>query len=144
MINKIPSGESPGYDARRLRKCATPFCKNSHFFAFSLALTKSSPPQLSFRIRTRLATGVASREELLACLEHLLAAAGNAGLMTQELRHTLVDHAAGNYRIFISMAAELLMAAAQRDITVLDEKLYLQVFATPATQPPRRTTAGAR
>jgi type II secretory pathway predicted ATPase ExeA len=99
---------------------------------------------LGSRIRTRLATGVATREELLACLEHLLAAAGNAGLMTQELRHTLVDHAAGNYRIFISMAAELLMAAAQRDITVLDEKLYLQVFAAPATQPPRRTATGAR
>jgi type II secretory pathway predicted ATPase ExeA len=99
---------------------------------------------LGSRIRTRLATGVATREELLACLEHLLAAAGNAGLMTQELRHTLVDHAAGNYRIFISMAAELLMVAAQRDITVLDEKLYLQVFAAPATQPPRRPAAGAR
>jgi len=99
---------------------------------------------LGSRIRTRLATGVATREELLACLEHLLAAAGNAGLMTQELRHTLADHAAGNYRIFISMAAELLMAAAQRDITVLDEKLYLQVFAAPATQPPLRTAAGAR
>jgi len=99
---------------------------------------------LGSRIRTRLATGVATREELLACLEHLLAAAGNAGLMTQELRHTLADHAAGNYRIFISMAAELLMAAAQRDITVLDEKLYLQVFAAPATQPPRRTATGAR
>ena len=34
--------------------------------------------------------------------------------MTKELRHTLVDHAAGNYRIFIGMAAELLMTAAQR------------------------------
>lgn len=99
---------------------------------------------LGSRIRTRLATGVATREELLACLQHLLAAAGNASLMTPELRHTLVDHAAGNYRICIGMAAELLMAAAQRDITVLDEKLYLQVFATPATQPTRRTAAGAR
>jgi general secretion pathway protein A len=99
---------------------------------------------LGSRIRTRLATGVASREELLACLEHLLAAAGNANLMTKELRHTLVDHAAGNYRIFIGMAAELLMAAAQRDITVLDEKLYLQVFAPPETKHPRRTAPGAR
>ena len=98
---------------------------------------------LGSRIRTRLATGVATREELLACLEQLLATAGNAGLMTKELRHTLVDHA-GNYRIFISMAAELLMAAAQRDITVLDEKLYLQVFAAPETQHPRRTATGAR
>jgi len=99
---------------------------------------------LGSRIRTRLATGVASREELLACLEHLLAAAGNAGLMTKQLRQTLCDHAAGNYRIFIGMAAELLMAAAQRDITELDEKLYLQVFAAPETKSPRRIATGAR
>ena len=42
------------------------------------------------------------------------------------------------------MAAELLMAAAQRDITVLDEKLYLQVFAAPETQQSRRTATGVR
>lgn len=60
-----------------------------------------------------------------------------------ELRHTLCDHAAGNYRIFIGMAAELLMTAAQREITVLDEKLYLHVFAPPETHTPRRA-AGAR
>lgn len=96
---------------------------------------------LGSRIRTRLATGVATREELLARLEHLLATAGNAGLMAKELCHTLVDHDAGNYLIFIGMAAELLMTAAQRDITVLDEKLYLQVFA-PETQSPRRAAAG--
>lgn len=96
---------------------------------------------LGSRIRTRLATEVATREELLTCLEHLLAAAGNASLMTRELRHTLVDHAAGNYRILVSMAAELLMTAAQREITTLDEKLYLQVFARPETQPSRRAAA---
>jgi type II secretory pathway predicted ATPase ExeA len=99
---------------------------------------------LGSRIRTRLATGVATREELLACLEQLLATAGNAGLMTNELRHTLVDHAAGNYRICIGMAAELLLAAAQRNLTVLDEKLYLQVFAAPETRSPRRTAATPR
>ena len=96
---------------------------------------------LGSRIRTRLATGVATREELLACLDHLLVTAGNAGLMTKELRHTLCDHAAGNYRIFIGMAAELLMTAAQRDIPVLDEKLYLQVFARPEPPTPRRAAA---
>lgn len=96
---------------------------------------------LGSRIRTRLATGVATRDELLACLDHLLASAGNASLMTQPLRDTLCDHAAGNYRIFIAMAAELLMSAAQRDITVLDEKLYLQVFAQPTAQDLRRANA---
>jgi general secretion pathway protein A len=93
---------------------------------------------LGSRIRTRLATEVATREELLACLDHLLKSAGNATLMTKELRHTLVDHAAGNYRIFVSMAGELLMSAAQREITSLDEKLYLQVFARPDTPASRR------
>jgi general secretion pathway protein A len=96
---------------------------------------------LGSRIRTRLATEVATRDELLACLEHLLAAAGNASLMTKELRHTLCDHAAGNYRIFTAMAGELLMNAAQRDLPVLDEKLYLQVFARPETHNARRATA---
>lgn len=96
---------------------------------------------LGSRIRTRLATEYASRDELLTCLEHLLAGAGNAGLMTPQLRHTLCDHAVGNYRILTTMAAELLAAAAQRDLAVLDEKLYLDVFAQPDTKPQRRTGA---
>jgi general secretion pathway protein A len=96
---------------------------------------------LGSRIRTRLATEAATRDDLLACLDHLLVSAGNATLMTKELRHTLVDHAAGNYRIFIAMAGELLMSAAQREITTLDEKLYLQVFARPDTPATRRSAA---
>lgn len=98
---------------------------------------------LGSRIRTRLATEFASREELLACLDYLLAQAGNASLMTQSLRNTLCDHAAGNYRILTTMAAELLAAAAQKDLSVLDEKLYLDVFAPPAKATQRRSV-GAR
>jgi type II secretory pathway predicted ATPase ExeA len=93
---------------------------------------------LGSRIRTRLATEHASREELLQSLEHLLAGAGNASLMSSQLRHTLCDHAAGNYRILTTMAAELLAAAAQRDLPQLDEKLYLEVFAQPEAPTPRR------
>ncbi len=96
---------------------------------------------LGSRIRTRLATEHASREELLAGLNHLLAGAGNASLMTTALRHTLCDHAAGNYRILTTMAAELLAAAAQRELPQLDEKLYLEVFAQPEAPAPRRTAA---
>lgn len=96
---------------------------------------------LGSRIRTRLATEHASREELLHSLEHLLAGAGNASLMTTQLRHTLCDHAAGNYRILTTMAAELLAAAAQRDLPQLDEKLYLEVFAQPEAPTPRRAAA---
>jgi type II secretory pathway predicted ATPase ExeA len=90
---------------------------------------------LGSRIRTRLTMEYAGREELMACLKHLLATAGNASLMTQELMNTLCDHAVGNYRVLTSMAAELLARAAQYELTQLDEKLYLQVFAaTPARQ----------
>jgi general secretion pathway protein A len=96
---------------------------------------------LGSRIRTRLATEHASRSELLACLGHLLAGAGNASLMTQPLQHTLCDHAAGNYRILTTLAAELLAVAAQRDLPQLDEKLYLEVFAQPETPASRRAAA---
>ena len=97
---------------------------------------------LGSRIRTRLATEFASRDELLACLEHLMAGAGNASLMTTLLRHTLCDHAAGNYRILTTMAAELLAAAAQKDLAQLDEKLYMDVFAPPAKATQRRAAPG--
>jgi type II secretory pathway predicted ATPase ExeA len=96
---------------------------------------------LGSRIRTRLATEHASREELIDSLGHLLAGAGNASLMTPQLRHTLCDHAAGNYRILTTMAAELLAAAAQRELPHLDEKLYLEVFAQPEAPTPRRPAA---
>jgi type II secretory pathway predicted ATPase ExeA len=86
---------------------------------------------LASRIRIRLLMEYASREELLACLEHLLETAGNRKLMTPELMHTLCDHALGNYRMMTTLAAELLAAAAQREATQLDEKLYLEVFAAP-------------
>ncbi len=96
---------------------------------------------LGSRIRARLATEHAGRDELLACLNHLLAGAGNASLMTSGLRQTLCDHAAGNYRILMTLAGELLTAAARRDLAVLDEKLYLDVFAQPDTKPQRRVAA---
>jgi len=93
---------------------------------------------LGSRMRTRLALEHASRDELAACLTHLLATAGNASLMTPQLRQTLCDHAAGNYRVLTTMAAELLAVAAQRDLAKLDEKLYLEVFSPPDSIAARR------
>ena len=96
---------------------------------------------LGSRIRTRLGLEHASRDELAACLTHLLGIAGNASLMTPQLRQTLCDHAAGNYRVLATMAAELLAVAAQRDLPKLDEKLYLEVFSPPDSTAPRRKAA---
>jgi hypothetical protein len=48
--------------------------------------------------------------------------------MTEELVDTLVDHAGGNQRSLMNMAAELLTAGMAEDGAKLDEKLYLEVF----------------
>ena len=95
---------------------------------------------LGSRIRRRLVLDYASRDELLACLDHLLAAAGNSALMTSELRVTLADHAAGNYRVMMNLADELLTVATDRDLPRLDEKLFLDVFAQ-APKPKAQTNA---
>jgi general secretion pathway protein A len=95
---------------------------------------------LGSRIRMRLAMDYASRDELLACLTHLIDSAGNATLMSEALKSTLCDHAAGNYRALTTMAANLLAVAAERNLSQLDEKLYLEVFA-PDNRKPRRLSA---
>jgi general secretion pathway protein A len=86
---------------------------------------------LGSRIRTRLAMEYISPEELRGTLKHLAAAAGNAKLLTPDLVAALADHAGGNYRTLTTMAAELLAVAAQRELSQLDEQLFLDVFAAP-------------
>ncbi|MEX0819993.1 MAG: hypothetical protein WD070_10395 [Pirellulaceae bacterium] len=50
---------------------------------------------LNARIRTRMSTEAATRDELLELLRHAIAKAGNATLMTDGLMDTRVDHSAG-------------------------------------------------
>lgn len=90
---------------------------------------------LGTRIRTRLHTEPAGREELLELLRHALAKAGNAMLMTPELLDTLVDHAAGNYRLLMTMAGELLAYGLAQEFAQLDEKCYLEVFQPARPRP---------
>lgn len=90
---------------------------------------------LGSRIRRRLVLEYASRDELLACLDHLIETAGCPTLMTTELKSTLADHAAGNYRVLMNLCDELLAIAADKEIPRLDEKLFLDVF----NQQPRAT-----
>jgi general secretion pathway protein A len=88
---------------------------------------------LGSRIRVRLTLQPATPQELLEGLRHGLEQAGNPNLMTPELMTTLTEHAAGNYRILMTMAGELLDAGIQRNASQLDEKLYLEVFAAPVS-----------
>jgi type II secretory pathway predicted ATPase ExeA len=90
---------------------------------------------LSTRIRTRINMESASREELSELLSHALSKAGNASLMTNELMDALVDHAAGNYRLLMTMGGELLAYGMAHEVGQLDEKFYLELFH------PQRSTA---
>ncbi len=90
---------------------------------------------LGSRIRTRLIMEYAGRDELAGCLAHLLTSAGNAHLMTPELATTLCDHAIGNYRVLTGMAGELLATAAMRELTQLDEKLFLELYGSTPSKP---------
>jgi general secretion pathway protein A len=93
---------------------------------------------LGSRIRRRHHVDAASRDELCACLDHVLEVAGNPSLMTSELRVTLAEHALGNHRILMNMADELLAVAVERELPRLDDKLFLEVF-----QQPQRTKSSA-
>ena len=95
---------------------------------------------LGTRIRRRLVIDYASRDEMQACLARVLEAAGNTALLSKELQATVADHAAGNYRVMMNTAGELLAAAFERQKPVLDDKLFLEVFATA----PRKTSARRR
>ena len=94
---------------------------------------------LGSRIRRRLHLDFADPDELKACLDHLLEAAGNPVLMTNGLKSTLAEHAAGNYRVLMNLAEELLCAGAERQCSQLDEKLFLDVFEPPARTKRQKT-----
>ncbi len=96
---------------------------------------------LGSRMRVRLTLERATADELQDCLKHAMARAGAAKLMTPELVATLCDHAQGNHRALMNMAGELLAVAAQREARQIDEKLFLETFATP---PPAETKAAGR
>jgi len=101
---------------------------------------------IASRIRTRLVFDAAPRDELLACLKHLLATAGNAKLMTDEVVQALAEHALGNYRQLTHLADALLAAAAEREAPRIDEKLFFEVFQPPSGEkaPPARPNGRRR
>lgn len=84
---------------------------------------------IASRIRSRLRLEPLSPKQLAEVLHHLLKAAGNPKLMTSSLIQTLCEHAAGNLRLLMNMANDLLAAASRTDRDQIDEKLYFEVFS---------------
>lgn len=97
---------------------------------------------IASRIRVRLSLDYLSPKQLLDWLRHVLEQAGNPQLMNPELMATLAEHAAGNLRVLATMANELMALAASKELSQLDQKLYLEAF-TPIARPKPRTQAPA-
>jgi type II secretory pathway predicted ATPase ExeA len=95
---------------------------------------------LASRMRSRLRTEALPPQQLLGCLNHLLKMAGNPQLLSPGLLQTLCEHAAGNLRLLMNLANDLLAAAARQEREQLDEKLYFEVF-DPDPKPNKRNFA---
>ena len=97
---------------------------------------------LGSRIGPRLVLLPLSPEQLQDYLSFALDQAGNSQLMTPELIQVLTTHAANNLRALNQMAAELLMAAAERNLTRIDESLFLELFSPTVSAPRRKGVTG--
>ena len=82
---------------------------------------------LASRMRVRLRLSTATPRDLMACLSHVMEQAGNRNLLTKDLLAILADRALGNYRAMCVLANELLMEGARKEVTNLDEQLFLEV-----------------
>jgi type II secretory pathway predicted ATPase ExeA len=96
---------------------------------------------LSSRMRVKLNLDRATPDELEQCLRHCMTKAGAAKLMTPELVMTLCEHAAGNYRTLMTMANDLLVTGAQREVKQLDEKLFFDTYTPTTAEPVKSATA---
>jgi len=99
---------------------------------------------LASRMRVRLPLERAAPQDLQACLGHALRQAGAPTLMTAEVIAAICDHAQGNPRALMIMAAELLEVAAQREARQIDEALFFEICAVPATSEAKAATRRRR
>ena len=127
VLNELRLLSSTQFDSRHLLSVV--FAGDGRF---NTKLRREELLPLGSRIRTRLSMEIATRDELAACLNHLVSTAGNASLVTPELAANLCDHAVGNYRVLTGIAGDLLATAAQRELPRLDEKLFLECYGNPA------------
>ncbi len=99
---------------------------------------------LASRVRVRLPIERAPPQGLQECLRHAMQQAGAPTLMTAEVIATLCDHAQGNPRALMIMAAELLEAAAQREARQIDEALFFETCAVPDASQTKAATRRRR
>ena len=89
------------------------------------------------RVRTRLVLETETADTLGAMLRHILTAAGNPTLMTDELQRTLCEHAAGNRRLLMNLCGDALALGVSKNAKRLDEGLYLEMTGAEQRPAPR-------
>jgi type II secretory pathway predicted ATPase ExeA len=98
---------------------------------------------LGSRIRLRLELGSRSPHELLEMLTHAVTKAGSPSLITPDLMKTIAEHSAGNYRVLCNTASQLLEEAARQNVTLIDDRIYFDLFPMPTRAPRQRPVAQA-
>lgn len=99
---------------------------------------------LGTRIRARLRLDPRKPDELHQMLVRRLEHCGNPSMVDAVVVRTLAEHAAGNPRVLMTAANELLDAATAREQATIDEKLYLEVFGASVSRRPTATPSGAK
>ena len=84
---------------------------------------------LGSRIRLRMFLEPYDKKSMREHLHYAIENTGAAHLMTKNLIETMVDHCAGNPRVLHAMGAELLEMGAQKNVSQLDEKLFLELYS---------------
>ncbi len=92
------------------------------------------------RVRCRLRFEPADSKALRECLCNHLQKAGNPRLISEQVMEALCEHAAGNYRVLMNMANDLLAAALHDEADQIDENLFFKVFDTRAGSSARRVS----
>ncbi|MEO8185364.1 MAG: ATP-binding protein [Deltaproteobacteria bacterium] len=126
VLSELRLLASADFDSRSLLTIV--LCGDSRLLA---QLKTENLLPVASRIRARLLLETVPARDLLDCLKHCLERAGNPHLLTPEVMNVLCEHALGNPRVLMQMADDLLLAAVEREIDRIDEKLYLEVFAAP-------------
>lgn len=83
---------------------------------------------IASRIRARLLLRNLEPKDMIDWLKYALDQAGAPHLITHEVMATLSQNNAGNLRALANSANELLAAAARKNLSHIDEKLYLETF----------------
>jgi len=108
------------------------------------AFKEASLIPLGTRIRTRLLMESWSKPQLVDLIIESVKRAGNANLITKELAETLAEHAIGNPRVMMNLAAECLAVGLRKESSKLDDDLFFELFPPPNPQSNSRRKTGTR